>query len=58
MAFKDSGFVALAIEGSYDVLSIVDQTHLPNVVTDKVTKAILGWYVIFGDRRDPVIDIC
>ena len=40
---KNSGFVALAIEGSYRVLEIVDQTHLPNQIKDGVTHAILGW---------------
>ncbi|KAF8990342.1 hypothetical protein BDQ17DRAFT_1393150 [Cyathus striatus] len=40
---KNSGFVAYAIEGTYDVLSIVDQTHLPTVVKDKLTGVNLGW---------------
>jgi len=40
---KNSGFVAFAIEGTYDVLSIVDQTHLPGVVKDRLTNVILGW---------------
>jgi hypothetical protein len=40
---KNSGFVAFAIEGSYDVLSIVDQTHLPTPVKDRVTGSVLGW---------------
>lgn len=39
---KNSGFAALAIEGSYKVLAIVDQTHLPHHIKDKVTGAILG----------------
>ncbi|KAF8212489.1 hypothetical protein K438DRAFT_1567476 [Mycena galopus ATCC 62051] len=39
---KNSGFVAFAVEGSYDVLSIVDQTHLPGVVVDKLTGVTLG----------------
>ncbi|KAJ7752097.1 hypothetical protein B0H16DRAFT_1547425 [Mycena metata] len=39
---KNSGFVAFAIEGSYDVLSIVDQTHLPGLVVDKLTNVVLG----------------
>lgn len=39
---KNSGFVAYAIEGTYDVLSIVDQTHLPNIVKDKLTGVTLG----------------
>lgn len=40
---KNSGFVALSIEGSYEVLSVVDQTHLPNPIKDRVTGATLGW---------------
>ncbi|KAI0072143.1 band 7 domain-containing protein [Panus rudis PR-1116 ss-1] len=40
---KNAGFVAYAVEGSYDVLSIVDQTHLPTPVKDNITKATLGW---------------
>ncbi|KAF8631434.1 hypothetical protein AX17_005111 [Amanita inopinata Kibby_2008] len=40
---KNSGFVALAIEGTYNVLSIVDQTHLPGIVHDRLTGVILGW---------------
>ncbi|KAI0918484.1 hypothetical protein AcW1_009637 [Taiwanofungus camphoratus] len=40
---KNSGFVSYAIEGTYNVLSIVDQTHLPTVVKDKVTGIVLGW---------------
>ncbi|KAJ7905252.1 hypothetical protein B0H14DRAFT_2659538 [Mycena olivaceomarginata] len=40
---KNSGFVAFAVEGSYDVLSIVDQTHLPGIVIDKLTGVTLGW---------------
>lgn len=40
---KNTGFVAFAIEGTYDVLSIVDQTHLPSVVKDRITGATLGW---------------
>ncbi|KAI0246092.1 hypothetical protein BJV78DRAFT_197706 [Lactifluus subvellereus] len=39
---KNSGFVAYGITGSYDVLAIVDQTHLPNLIKDHVTGAILG----------------
>ncbi|KAI0059607.1 hypothetical protein BV25DRAFT_1828868 [Artomyces pyxidatus] len=39
---KNSGFVAFAIDGSYDVLAIVDQTHLPNPIKDHVTKVVLG----------------
>lgn len=40
---KNAGFVAYAIEGSYDVLAIVDQTHLSTPVKDHVTGATLGW---------------
>ncbi|KAI0038819.1 hypothetical protein FA95DRAFT_1137154 [Auriscalpium vulgare] len=40
---KNSGFVALGIAGSYDVLGIVDQTHLTGVVKDHVTSAVLGY---------------
>ncbi|KAH9956128.1 hypothetical protein BGW80DRAFT_1234594 [Lactifluus volemus] len=39
---KNSGFVAYGITGSYDVLAIVDQTHLPHVIKDHITGAILG----------------
>lgn len=39
---KNTGFVALALEGSYNVLSVVDQTHLPNKIIDHVTKQTLG----------------
>ncbi|KAK1232031.1 hypothetical protein PQX77_004837 [Marasmius sp. AFHP31] len=40
---RNAGFAAFAVEGTYDVLAIVDQTHLPNVVKDKVTGSVLGW---------------
>jgi hypothetical protein len=40
---KNSGFVAFAVEGTYDVLSIVDQTHLPTAVRDGITGVTLGW---------------
>ncbi|KII88766.1 hypothetical protein PLICRDRAFT_42002 [Plicaturopsis crispa FD-325 SS-3] len=40
---KNSGFVAFGIEGTYKVLSIVDQTHLPTIITDHVTGVVLGW---------------
>jgi regulator of protease activity HflC (stomatin/prohibitin superfamily) len=39
---KNAGFVAYAIEGTYNVLSIVDQTHLPTVIKDKLTGITLG----------------
>ncbi|KAI1785972.1 hypothetical protein LXA43DRAFT_1035642 [Ganoderma leucocontextum] len=40
---KNSGFVAYAIEGTYNVLSIVDQTHLPKKIQDRITGVVLGW---------------
>ena len=40
---KNSGFVAFAIEGTYDVLSVVGMTHLPTAVTDPLTEITLGW---------------
>ncbi|KAI0337416.1 hypothetical protein BDW22DRAFT_1339914 [Trametopsis cervina] len=40
---KNSGFVAYAVEGSYDVLAIVDQTHLSSPWKDTTTGATLGW---------------
>ncbi|KIJ08381.1 hypothetical protein PAXINDRAFT_172956 [Paxillus involutus ATCC 200175] len=40
---KNSGFVAYAVEGTYDVLAIVDQTHLSTSIKDTVTGAVLGW---------------
>ncbi|CCM02166.1 uncharacterized protein FIBRA_04244 [Fibroporia radiculosa] len=40
---KNSGFVAFAIEGAYNVLSVVDQTHLPTPIKDKITGVTLGW---------------
>lgn len=40
---RNAAFVAFAIEGTYDVLSIVDQTHLPTPVKDQVTCSILGY---------------
>jgi len=39
---KNTGFVAYGITGSYDVLAIVDQTHLPNFIKDHVTGSVLG----------------
>ncbi|TFK26379.1 band 7 domain-containing protein [Coprinopsis marcescibilis] len=38
----NAGFVAYAIEGTYDILSIVDQTHLPTIVKDRLTGITLG----------------
>lgn len=40
---KNTGFVALALQGSYKVLGVVDQTHLSTAIKDKVTGQILGW---------------
>ncbi|KAI0692907.1 band 7 domain-containing protein [Cytidiella melzeri] len=40
---KNSGFVAYAVEGTFDVLGIVDQTHLANPWKDSTTDAVLGW---------------
>ncbi|KAH9020183.1 hypothetical protein EDB85DRAFT_1896295 [Lactarius pseudohatsudake] len=34
---KNSGFVAYGVMGNYDVLAIVDQTHLPHAIKDHVT---------------------
>jgi len=39
---KNTGFVAYGIAGSYDVLAIVDQTHLPHPIKDHVTGSVLG----------------
>jgi hypothetical protein len=39
---KNSGFASYGIAGSYDVLAIVDQTHLPNAIKDHVTGSVLG----------------
>jgi hypothetical protein len=39
---KNSGFVALAVQGSYKVLDIVDQTHLSKALVDKYTKTVLA----------------
>ncbi|KLO19713.1 band 7 domain-containing protein [Schizopora paradoxa] len=40
---KNGGFAALSLQGSYKVLAVVDQTHLPTQVKDRVTGATLGW---------------
>lgn len=40
---KNGGFVALAAEGTYNVLAVVDQTHLSHSVLDPSTKTLLGW---------------
>jgi hypothetical protein len=34
--------VAYGVTGSYNVLAIVDQTHLPNAIKDHVTGSVLG----------------
>ena len=39
---RNSGFVAFAVEGTYSVLSVVDQTHLPNRIKDHITGVVLG----------------
>lgn len=39
---KNAGFASYGITGSYDVLAIVDQTHLPHPIKDHVTGAVLG----------------
>ncbi|KAG8738674.1 hypothetical protein FRC12_016660 [Ceratobasidium sp. 428] len=40
---RGGGFAAFAVQGTYNVLAVVDQTHLSNHVKDKVTGATLGW---------------
>ncbi|THH00299.1 hypothetical protein EW026_g2224 [Hermanssonia centrifuga] len=40
---KNAGFAAYAIEGSYKVLAVVDQTHLPTAIKDHITGVTLGW---------------
>ena len=49
---KDRSFAALAFTGNYNILSIIDQTHLDTVVKDDVTKAILGWTQEVKMRRN------
>ncbi|EIM89326.1 uncharacterized protein STEHIDRAFT_76273 [Stereum hirsutum FP-91666 SS1] len=40
---KNTGFVAYGIEGTYNVLAVVDQTHLPvKPVVDPLTNVVLG----------------
>ena len=39
---RNTGFVAFAVQGTYDVLSIVDQTHLPHSISDPIMNTILG----------------
>jgi hypothetical protein len=39
---KNTGFVAYGVTGSYDVLAIVDQTHLPHLINDHITGSVLG----------------
>lgn len=38
----DGGFVAMATDGAYRVLGLVDQTHLRNKVSDPYSKQTLG----------------
>ncbi|KAF8655867.1 hypothetical protein AX16_002950 [Volvariella volvacea WC 439] len=58
---KNSGFAAYAIEGTYNVLSIVDMTHLSTPVVDPKTKVTLGWtqevkmHSTVGDSKDYVV---
>ncbi|EJU05751.1 band 7 domain-containing protein [Dacryopinax primogenitus] len=40
---RSGGFVALALQGTYDVLAVVDQTHLAKAITDKMTNQVLGY---------------
>jgi len=49
---KNSGFAALALTGNYNILSVIDQTHLDTVVKDNVTKAVLGWTQEVKMRRN------
>ena len=39
---RDCGFIAYAVDGRYDVLSVVNPTNLPIPVTDPFTKVVLG----------------
>ncbi|KZO95180.1 band 7 domain-containing protein [Calocera viscosa TUFC12733] len=39
---RSGGFVALALQGSYDVLAVVDQTHLQTAIKDSMTGQVLG----------------
>ena len=48
----DRSYVALALTGKYDVLSIIDQTRLDTPFKDNVTKAILGWTQEVKMRRN------
>ncbi|KAH8114186.1 band 7 domain-containing protein [Phellopilus nigrolimitatus] len=43
LVVRHGGFAALAAAGAYRVLAVVDQTHLAHAVTDRVTRATLGW---------------
>lgn len=49
---KNSGFAALALTGNYNILSVIDQTHLNTVVRDDVTKQVLGWTQEVKMRRN------
>ena len=41
---KNTGFVALSLEGPYEVVSIIDQTRLPVVIKEKGSDIILGYH--------------
>lgn len=49
---KNGGFAALALTGNYNILSVIDQTHLASVVRDDVTKQVLGWTQEVKMRRN------
>lgn len=49
---KNSGFAALALTGNYNILSVIDQTHLDTAVKDNVTKVVLGWTQEVRMRRN------
>ena len=44
--------------GSYDVLAIVDQTHLPGVIKDKSTGVTLGWCVPAQSNAHDTVSRC
>jgi hypothetical protein len=39
----NEGFVALPPNGSYNVIAVVDQTHLQHAIRDKISGMALGW---------------
>lgn len=49
---KNSGFAALALNGNYNILAVIDQTHLDTVVKDDVTRQVLGWTQEVKMRRN------